>query len=142
MDYVKFVEDSLWKIWSIMVCLGSPYQFKFFKGCLPQILLDSFLNTLTHITLVVPQKDRKCRIYRGLAAQFWWSRMRWVGRMISCIIVYMERLEILLGFTSQTRQITFVVIHNNYSKLNLVTSYDKCDRVTMGNRLVFVRKTR
>ena len=31
MDQVKFVEDSLYKIWSD--------HFKFFKGCLPQILI-------------------------------------------------------------------------------------------------------
>ena len=30
---------------SDMVCLGRPYHFKFFKGCLPQILLGSLLNT-------------------------------------------------------------------------------------------------
>ena len=29
--------------------LGRPYHFKFFKGCLPQILLGPFLNTLTQI---------------------------------------------------------------------------------------------
>ena len=27
----------------------TPYHFKFFKGCLPQILLGPFLNTLTQI---------------------------------------------------------------------------------------------
>ena len=32
-----------------MVCLGRPYHFKYFIGCLPQILLGPFLNTLTHI---------------------------------------------------------------------------------------------
>ena len=32
-----------------MVCLGRPFHFKFFKGCLPQILLGPFLNTLTYI---------------------------------------------------------------------------------------------
>ena len=26
--------------------------FKFFKGCLPQILLSPFLNTLSHVTIV------------------------------------------------------------------------------------------
>ena len=26
-----------------------PYHFKFIKGCLPQILLGPFLNTLSHI---------------------------------------------------------------------------------------------
>ena len=29
-----------------MVCLSRPYHFKFFKGCLPQMLLGPFLNTL------------------------------------------------------------------------------------------------
>ena len=32
-----------------MVCLSKPYQFKFFKGCFPQILLGPFLNTLTYV---------------------------------------------------------------------------------------------
>ena len=32
-----------------MVCLRRPYQFKFFKGCLPQILLGPFLNTSSHL---------------------------------------------------------------------------------------------
>ena len=34
-----------------MVCVNSPYQFNFFKGWLPQILLSSFLDTLPHINL-------------------------------------------------------------------------------------------
>ena len=33
-------------LWS---ALGRPYHFKFFKGCLPQILLGPFLNTLSHL---------------------------------------------------------------------------------------------
>ena len=49
MDQVKFVKDSFKKIWSDMVCLGRPYHFNFFKGCLLQILLGPFLNTLNHI---------------------------------------------------------------------------------------------
>ena len=49
MDQVKFVEDSLQKIWDDMVCLSRPYHLRFFKGCFPQILLDPFVNTLTHI---------------------------------------------------------------------------------------------
>ena len=32
-----------------MVFLSRPYHFKFFKGCLPQILLGLFMNTLTQI---------------------------------------------------------------------------------------------
>ena len=33
-----------------MVCLGRPYNFKFFKGCFPQILLGPFLNTLIQMS--------------------------------------------------------------------------------------------
>ena len=32
-----------------------PYHFKFFKGCLPQILLDLFLNTLIQVLLCVKE---------------------------------------------------------------------------------------
>ena len=36
-----------------MVCLGRPGDFKFFKGCLPQILLGQFLNALTRMLLIL-----------------------------------------------------------------------------------------
>ena len=36
-----------WKI-----CLSRTYLFRFFKGCLPQILLGPFLNTLSYIQLL------------------------------------------------------------------------------------------
>ena len=49
MDQVKYVEDSLLKIWSDMVYLSRPHHFKFFKGCLLQISLGPFLNILSHI---------------------------------------------------------------------------------------------
>ena len=32
-----------------MVCTSRPNHLKFFKGCLPQILLGPFLNTFTQI---------------------------------------------------------------------------------------------
>ena len=44
-----YVEDNLLKILSDMVYVSRPYHFKFFKGCLPQILIDPFLNTLIQI---------------------------------------------------------------------------------------------
>ena len=52
MDQVKFVEDSLYKIWSDMVCFGTPDHFKFFKGCLPQISVGPSLNTYSHILIL------------------------------------------------------------------------------------------
>ena len=39
-DQANFVEDSLYS--------SRLDHFRFFKGCLPQILLCTFLNTLTH----------------------------------------------------------------------------------------------
>ena len=36
-----------------MVCLSRPYPFKFSKGCLPQILLDPFFSTLSHLFMIV-----------------------------------------------------------------------------------------
>ena len=38
-----------------MVCLDRSYLFKPFKGCLPQVLLGLFLNTLTHISIKIPE---------------------------------------------------------------------------------------
>ena len=45
---VNFVDDSIQKIWS-KICLSRPYPIKFFKGCLPQNLLSTLLNTLPHL---------------------------------------------------------------------------------------------
>ena len=42
-----------------MVCLNRPYHLKSFKGCLPQILLGPFLNTLTHLCFT---EAIECRI--------------------------------------------------------------------------------
>ena len=36
-----------------MVCLGRPYHFEFFKGCLLQISHGPFLNTLTQKNIYV-----------------------------------------------------------------------------------------
>ena len=51
--------DSLQKVWRDMVCLSRPYPFKFFKGCLPQILLGPLLNTLSQMFLRSGVSDRK-----------------------------------------------------------------------------------
>ena len=43
-------------------------QDKFFKGCLPQILFGSFLNTLTHIVVSIREKvsEAMMRCYNSL----------------------------------------------------------------------------
>ena len=45
-------------------CLSRTYHFKFFKGCLPQILLGTFLNTLSHIQVL--QFALYCTVNRHL----------------------------------------------------------------------------
>ena len=51
MDEVKFVKDNLEKI-EVIWSASRPYHFKFFKGCLPQILLRPFLDTVSSILAV------------------------------------------------------------------------------------------
>ena len=49
-----------------MVCLSRPYPFKFFKGCLPQILFGPLLNTFSHI---IETSDRCVMIAIGYENQ-------------------------------------------------------------------------
>ena len=50
-----------------MVYLSRACHFKFFKGCLPQISLGPFLNTLSHVSLNMihsePRDSHKKRSY-------------------------------------------------------------------------------
>ena len=46
-----FRKTAFKKIGSDKVCLNRIYHFESFKGCLPQILLGPFLNTLTLLTV-------------------------------------------------------------------------------------------
>ena len=40
-------------VYHMSISWGRLYHFKYFKGCLPQILLGPFLNILTHLYLFV-----------------------------------------------------------------------------------------
>ena len=37
--------------------VNRPYNFKIFKGCLPQVLLDPFWNTLSHMLYAELEKN-------------------------------------------------------------------------------------
>ena len=86
--------------WSNMVCFSRPYHFKFFKGCLPQILRGPFLNTLSqiihkHIFTVVtmqvfiaaalflyPLKTSESQMFLDVSRGYRnrpmvWNRLRW-----------------------------------------------------------------
>ena len=47
MDQINF-------FWDIAFVKDRPYPFKFFKGCLPRILIGPFLNTLSHMMFRAP----------------------------------------------------------------------------------------
>ena len=55
-----------------MVCLDRPYHLKFIKGCLPQILVGPFLNTLTHTSVAVFLSNSAASIlrYNQLESEF------------------------------------------------------------------------
>ena len=52
-EIMVFSAAKVFKDGSSKICerqpLSRPYPFKFFKGCLPQILIGPFLNTLSYI---------------------------------------------------------------------------------------------
>ena len=48
-----------------MVYLSRPYPFKFFKNCLPQILLGPFLNNLSQLKLILTRKRNGADIDNG-----------------------------------------------------------------------------
>ena len=50
-----------------MVCLSRPYHFRYFKGCLPKILLGPFLNTLAHMIML----SRGVFVFFETKAQCW-----------------------------------------------------------------------
>ena len=51
MKHIKVVALKTVRISNMFGSLFGPYPFKFFNGCLPQILLGSILNTLSHLSL-------------------------------------------------------------------------------------------
>ena len=49
-----------------MICLSRPYPFKFFKGCLPKILLGLLLNTLSYMFLrTVMANEEICQLSKN-----------------------------------------------------------------------------
>ena len=57
----EWTEKNMWKTafkhlkrYGLPICLGRPCQFRFFNGCLAQILVGSFLNTLSHNRVTFP----------------------------------------------------------------------------------------
>ena len=63
--------------WSDMVCLSRAYHFKFCKGCLPQIFLGPFLNTLPQIQTEQSSKISEFKIAFTKFATYSLARIRY-----------------------------------------------------------------
>ena len=57
--------------WTKEDSLSRPCPFKFFKGCLPQILLGPFLNTLSHLLVFLLRNSHwRCSVRKGVLRKF------------------------------------------------------------------------
>ena len=54
MKILTMILEPWYAIIGWKICLSRQYLFTFFKGCLLQILLGPFLNTLTHVHFYLP----------------------------------------------------------------------------------------
>ena len=74
------------KFWSDTVCLSRPYHFKFFKGCLPQILFGPFL---TYITLEIVHYGSETIAWLGL--KIWYADI-WGKQKIQEILTSLNQI--------------------------------------------------
>ena len=118
-----------------MVCSSRPYPFKFFKGCLRQILLGPFLNTLSHIknvqNLILTYilrcficKEKNWETYKGISMimsnvydrTFCWRltflltifTSKMPGRAVNTPLTTLKRLK-LISFNFKMRKMTLFI---------------------------------
>ena len=91
-----------------MICLSRPYLFKFFKGCLPQILLGPLLNTLSHIWDNCIDMTQVSIWYADFCLKNPWSK---INRNLTChckarqAILLMSSTQVALAILHQTKYI-------------------------------------
>ena len=98
------------KFWSDTVCLSRPYHFKFFKGCLPQILLGPFL---TYITLEIVHYGSETIAWLGL--KIWYADI-WRKQKIQKILTSLNQI---LNSTNQ-RIVRAVCVNYIYNELSFI----------------------
>ena len=104
MNQIKFVEDSLKKIWGDVVCLSRPYPFKFLKDCLPQILLVLFLQTLSQIFV----RTRQVSYFLTWKSRQTFAKKIWLKRYktFSKLSIKVVRMTIRLYLTPEVLNCT------------------------------------
>ena len=125
-----------------MVSLSRSYNFKLFKGYLPQILLGTFLNNLTYMSpfvILLNQSDWSIRMGRGKKCfstcqyatfQFWSRKIASgdTGQSIFSDVKLFLLLRLFISFylkiisysfwnTFTCCNITITTMQNKYSKL-------------------------
>ena len=83
---------------------GSRYskmdQTKFFKSCLPQILLGPFLNTLIHLYLIRPNME-------------FFETVELVEFFMQFVISRIPKMKCLVGHTKVQKKSLFIKIRQN-----------------------------
>ena len=69
MDEVKHVEDN------ITICVNRQYLFNFFKRCISQILLGSFLDPLSHLYFLICRFHNYRHIDSHLLSATWYTTL-------------------------------------------------------------------
>ena len=111
-----------------MVCLSRPYPFKFFKGCLPQILLGPFLNTCLIYWLLYYSKSfflLFCRFIFYLIVIFLKIELLWLD---------VNFIELAILFTCFTR-CNSVSFCKMIASLKLWTLHKSCVVLFVSNSL-------
>ena len=96
-------------MWKTKFCLSWPYSFKFSKGCLPQILLDAFLNTLSHIWFRRIQTDFAVFV---LDILFCYFHLDLKGNILKCFFHFIVKIY---PFIMASNLVVFLQISNSRS---------------------------
>ena len=115
------LKHDIWKhlkIWHENYnCLGRPYHLKFFKGCLLQLCLGSFLNILAHIIVlnIINIFGLGCKIYQFIvlidnfkhAFNSWkyFSLFTWI---LTCVTYIVWRFLTFFANISQRKILAFL----------------------------------
>ena len=99
-------------MWSDMVCLSIPYHFRFFKGCLAQILLGLFLEKMEKI----PMKNGR-RYFLNDSMKIIWNKM---GKKVTyCLAQFL-----VANFNGKITKFQILRCQNNFDE-HVSHLYDK-----------------
>ena len=116
-----------------MVCLSRPNHFKFFKGCLQQISLGPFLNTLSHLIIIISSvRKRKLLIFVFLGAIFYILAFLFI-RSFEYINCFSPQVYNFVHTLSSLLQIKALFVINQFlaNDFQPLTTFAKCSSLNV-----------